>query len=80
MAQTKNVLGHVLVEVAERVRVCHHDRKKHKIRQGDPCLVVSEGRFSRRNYCATCARPMLELAQAHVAQLVARLGIKLGGA
>ncbi len=64
MAQVKKLLLHVAVELAERKRTCHRNRRKHVILKGTACLAVFEGpRGTRRNYCAECAGAMLTLAQ-----------------
>jgi hypothetical protein len=63
MAQIKKLLSHAVLEVAERLRVCHRNRRKHKIVKGETCLVVRSGRFESKNYCRECALPMLEKAQ-----------------
>ena len=61
MAQVKRLLRHATVELAAGKRKCHRD-KKHSIREGERFLHVRTGTFERKNYCATCARPMLEVA------------------
>jgi hypothetical protein len=60
MAQIKRLLGHVALEVADRQRICHRNRRTHKIHKGEACLVVRSGRFESRNYCRACALPMLD--------------------
>ena len=61
MAIVKNILRHVAIETAERRRRCHHKRT-HTITKGMVCLVVVDERGSKTNYCAVCAKPMLEMA------------------
>jgi hypothetical protein len=73
MAKIKRLLGHAVLEIAERSRVCHRNRLKHKISKGEICLVVSMGRFDSKNYCRVCALPMLEKADEDVRLLLARL-------
>jgi hypothetical protein len=63
MAQIKNLLGHATVEVAKGKRICHRNRKKHGILEGEVFLLVCSGRFNRKNYCRGCALPMIEKAQ-----------------
>jgi hypothetical protein len=74
MAQVKKLLLHVAVELAERKRRCHRNRRKHVITKGTACLAVFEGpRGTRRNYCLECAGAMLTLAQADLTGLVTAL-------
>jgi hypothetical protein len=74
MAQVKRLLLHVAVELAERRRTCHRNRRKHVITTGMACLAVFEGpRGTRRNYCPECALPILRLAQEDVTALVRAL-------
>jgi hypothetical protein len=68
VAKVKDILVHVVVEVAVRTRKCHRSAGKHGIRPGESCLVVREG-LSRRNYCRECSVPILELAGSRVNQL-----------
>ena len=59
MRAPRDVLKHVCVEIAERRRKCHRD-KKHSISKGEKCLVVAEGSFGgAKNYCTQCAAPIL---------------------
>jgi len=76
MAQVKNLLVHAVLEVAERQRICHRNRRKHRILKGEPCLVVHSGRFESKNYCRECALPMLEKAQEDLGGLRAALAAK----
>jgi hypothetical protein len=73
MAQIKKLLGHVVLEVAERQRICHRNRRKHKILKGEACVVVRLGRFESKNYCRACALPMLEQVQEDLGSLCAGL-------
>ncbi len=74
MANTRDILGHVKVEVAEGRRKCHHSRSKHSIPKGTAHLAVKGGPFgARNNYCPECARPMLELAKRRLSELEAKL-------
>ena len=74
MAIVRNILRHVMLETAERKRRCHH-KGTHKITKGMLCLVVVDERGSKRNYCATCARPMLEIATNNLRAFALGLGI-----
>jgi|CXWL01.1.fsa_nt_gi hypothetical protein len=69
MATTRSVLGHVSVETAQRQRKCHRDPKRHEILRNDVCIVVSNGRFERKNYCRACANGILEKAKTDLEQL-----------
>lgn len=63
MAQTRDVLLHLSVETAVRKRKCHHSRGKHHIGADQSFLSVRESNgLGSKNYCKTCAEPMLELA------------------
>ena len=73
MAPVKKLLGHAVLEIAERQRICHRNRRKHAILKGEACLVVQSGRFERKNYCRECAVPMLERAAEDLGGLRAAL-------
>jgi len=74
MAKTRDILGHVKVEVAERRRKCHHSRGNHGILKDTACLVVKGGPFgAAKNYCPECARPILVLAKRRLSELEAEL-------
>ena len=67
MAKTRDILGHVQVEVAERRRKCHHSRGEHSIPQDTAHLTVKGGSFgARKNYCPECARQILDLAKSRL--------------
>jgi len=66
--KVKDVLVHVVVEVAVRKRKCHRSRGKHDIRAGESCLVVRDG-LSPRNYCRDCSTPILEFAASRLTEL-----------
>jgi hypothetical protein len=63
MAKVRDVLVHVEVEVALRVRICHHNRKEHTIAKGNVCLAIHDSDGGRRNYCGVCAREILTKAK-----------------
>jgi hypothetical protein len=74
MAQVKRILLHIAVELAERKRTCHRNRRKHIITKGTAHLAIFEGpRGTRRNYCPECAGPILNLAQADLTGLIRAL-------
>jgi hypothetical protein len=67
MGQVRDVLVHVYVEVAERQRICHHNRKQHSITKGIACLAVYEADGGRKNYCLPCAEQILTKAKTKLA-------------
>ena len=74
MAKVRRILKHVVVELAEGQRKCHRSRNKHKIQAGDVCLAIYEGSpKKRKNYCRTCAGPILTQAQADLDAFVCQL-------
>jgi hypothetical protein len=70
MAKVRHVLNAVRIEVAQRRRICHHDRKHHSIEKGTTCLVIKgpsgEG---QNNYCAICGLEILDQAADDLASL-----------
>lgn len=73
MPTIKNILNHVLVEIAARRRRCHRT-SGHAIVKGQVCLVVVDDRGSKRNYCPDCAKPILVEASRRLAEYSADLG------
>ena len=63
MANVRDVLVHVEVEVALKVRICHHNRKEHSITRGNACLAIYEADGGRKNYCGPCAQDILTKAR-----------------
>jgi len=78
MAQVRDILIHVTVEVAERQRTCHRNRKDHSITKGIACLAVYEGDGQRKNYCGRCAEDILIKAKAKLAGIEDQLKEYLG--
>jgi hypothetical protein len=76
MAQIKNLLGHATLEMAKGQRICHRNRKAHKIMNGEAFLLVRAGRFEEKNYCRECAVPMLDKAKQEVGALLAGLALE----
>ena len=63
MPQIRRVLGACTIEVAQRRRVCHRDRKHHSIEQGMLCLVIKDPvSGGSKNYCSQCALAILAQA------------------
>lgn len=74
MAKTRDILKHVDVEVAKRSRKCHRSGGKHVISEGEAHLAVQLGSFlARKNYCAECARAILDLAHSRLKSIEDRL-------
>lgn len=73
-----NILNHVLIEVAQKKRRCHHNGS-HEILKGSACLVVVGDRGNKRNYCPECAKPMLEAAEQKLAAFTGGLGFDATG-
>ena len=74
MAQVKQVLKGVSVEVAERRRKCYRKPKKHSIEKGESCLVVKDPSWnSNRNYCVECGNEILGVASEDLEKLEADL-------
>jgi hypothetical protein len=70
MAKVRRVLNAVRTEVAQRKRICHHDRKHHSIEKGTTCLVVREASGEgQKNYCVTCGLEILDQAADDLASL-----------
>lgn len=63
MAKVKDILKDTSVDRAIRKRKCHRKPTKHSITAGELCLIVKDPATGGvRNYCAECARPMLDNA------------------
>ena len=74
MGKTRDVLGHVKIEIAMGKRKCHHSRGKHFILKNSAHLAVQEGSFgARKNYCSECAKQILDHAKARLAEMEAAL-------
>jgi hypothetical protein len=70
MAKVRHVLGTVRIEVAQRKRICYHDRKHHSIEKGATCLVIKESSGEgQKNYCVTCGLEILDQAADDLAML-----------
>jgi hypothetical protein len=64
MPATRNILKHIKVEIARERRKCHAS-KAHSIQTGEKHLAVYEA-TGRQNICLQCARPVLNIAAAHL--------------
>lgn len=76
MSGVRHILGKTEVEIAERKRICHHNRRKHVIVAGERCLVVHDGPHGAgKNYCRECAASILNVAQQDLTQLREALSV-----
>lgn len=69
MAKVRRVLAAVSIEVAQRRRICYHDRTNHSIERGCLCLVIKEPNSGQKNYCVTCGLEILDRAADDLAAL-----------
>ncbi|MCR4338647.1 MAG: hypothetical protein NUW01_02045 [Gemmatimonadaceae bacterium] len=69
MAQIRSLLKDACIEIAERKRTCHRNRKGHSIAKGEPCLVIIEELGNKKNYCTTCAAQILAKVEADLGAL-----------
>jgi hypothetical protein len=70
MAKVRRVLNTVTIEVAQRKRICHHNRKHHSIEKGTSCLVIKDASGEgQKNYCLTCGLEILGQAADDLASL-----------
>ena len=69
MAIVRDIITHVEVEVAVRVRICHRNRSEHSISSGQSCLVIFEHDGGRKNYCPICAKEILSKAKVKLIQM-----------
>jgi hypothetical protein len=67
MGIVRDIIAHVEVEVAQRARLCHHNKKEHNIRKGDKCLAIHDANGGRKNYCGPCAQDILTKAKTKLA-------------
>jgi hypothetical protein len=73
MPQVRRVLGACTVEIAQRCRICHRDRRSHSIPKGTPCLVIKDPGGGAKNYCPQCALAILDQAADDLGTLRAQL-------
>jgi hypothetical protein len=70
MPKIRNILTHVSVECAARVRICHRERTEHSIPKGVKCLVIKDpSTQGSKNYCSECSKPIIEAAKARLAEI-----------
>ncbi|WP_139184116.1 hypothetical protein [Tsukamurella pulmonis] len=75
MASVKNILKHVEVVPAGKLRKCSRNPKLHLISKGEPCLQISDGPQRRSTYCARCAAEILSNADRFLADLHSKIDI-----
>lgn len=76
MPKIRDIMVHVSVETAKGQRRCHRRKNEHVIPTGCNCLVVRDPvSGGSKNYCPECASPILEHAEAKLAEL--RRGLSL---
>jgi hypothetical protein len=63
MPKVTQVLKHVTVQAAGAKRTCARNRAKHSIAKGELFLLVKDGQGGYKNFCVTCAEPVLNKAQ-----------------
>jgi len=56
-------MTHVEVQSALAARICHHNRRQHKITKGEKCLATHGSDGGRKNYCVPCAIEILTKAK-----------------
>ena len=69
---TKSVLRNCYFEVSKGNRECRRNRK-HKIAEGQRCLVFKDSMQSPKSYCIPCARIILEKARGDLENLLDEL-------
>ena len=70
MPKVRDVLTHVSVECAARVRICHRKRTEHVIPKGVKCLVIKDpSTQASKNYCGECSKLIIEAAKARLAAI-----------
>jgi hypothetical protein len=73
MAQVRDILIHVEVEVAKAKRICHHKRNEHSISKGIVCLTIRDDTGGHKNYCLPCAHEILTKAKSKLANFEQQL-------
>jgi uncharacterized phage-like protein YoqJ len=74
MPKVRDVLTHVSVECAARVRICHRNRAEHSITKGDKCLVVRDpSTQGSKNYCGECSKEIIQAARMRLAEIEQQL-------
>lgn len=63
MPAIRDIMTHVEVQTASAARICHHNRREHKIAKGQKCLAVHASDGGRKNYCFVCATEIIGKAK-----------------
>jgi hypothetical protein len=63
MAAVRDIITHVEVEIALGRRICHRNRRQHKVLMGQKCLAIHDHDGGRKNYCLPCALEILAKAK-----------------
>ena len=70
MSRIRKVLVACTVEIAQKRRICSHNRAEHVILKGTACLVIrNPGTSGAKNYCPQCALAMLDQAASDLRDL-----------
>lgn len=70
MAKVRQLFNGIEIEVAQRKRICHHNRAKHSIARGERCVVIkNDGGVGAKNYCLKCGAEIFDRADKDLAGL-----------
>jgi len=69
MPAVRDILVHVEIQVAQRVRICHRQRKGCGVAKSQQCLVIYDASGGGKNYCPTHALEILTAATTKLAYL-----------
>lgn len=69
MAAIRDIVTHVVIEVAGKARICHRNRKNHNIAKGQKSLAIYDDSGGRKNYCLPCAMEILNAAKVKLAAM-----------
>lgn len=73
MAQVRDILIHVSVDIAIRARKCHRSAK-HKIEAGERHILIREAQgLGAKNYCKLCAHEILTIADGKLKSIIGEL-------
>ena len=75
MAAIRDIVTHVTIEVALKKRICHRNRKKHAVQQGQKCLAVYGDGGDRKNYCPPCALEILIKARQRILLMESEMSV-----
>jgi hypothetical protein len=69
MPAVRDILVHVKIEVAQRVRICHRKRRGCGVAKNQQCLAIYKADGGRKNYCPPHALEILAAARAKLAAM-----------